>query len=113
MSTLAITAAHFVAFPVRYAVGRWCNIPTDTLLAYNAADLGLNILFISVVQYVATHHWKMSKRLATSVFFTVRTVFFLTAVYATSKLTNPISIESAALTNLASLVSVNVAMRFV
>jgi len=52
MSTLAITAAHFIAIPVRYAVGRWYNIPTNTLLAFNAAELGLSLLALKIGDYL-------------------------------------------------------------
>jgi hypothetical protein len=114
MSTLTIAAAHFMAIPVRYAVGRWSNLSTSTLLAFNAADLGLNILFLRIVEYAKKQHdWKIPKRLELPVYLAARVVFFLSAVYVTSRLTKPMPIEAAALTNLASLVSVHVAMRIV
>ncbi len=114
MSTLAITAAHFVAIPVRYAVGRWSTLSTSTLLAFNATDLGLNILFMSIVKYTEKKHdWKIPMSLAVPFCFAARAVFCLTAVYVTSRLTKPMSLESAVLTNLASLVSVHVAMSIV
>jgi hypothetical protein len=107
MSTLAITAAHFVGLPVRYVVGRWSNLSTSTLLVFNATDLGLHILVRSILGYaVQKHHWKISNHLATSIALSTRVVYCLAAVYVTSKLTKPMPLEIAVLTNLAAFVAI-------
>ena len=97
MSTLAITAAHFVVTPVRYAVGRWYTIPANTLLAYNAADLGLNILAKSIAIYY--------NQTATEIIVN-RTCATLSALYLTSKLTDPMPLECAMMTILSTITSI-------
>jgi hypothetical protein len=103
MSNLAIAAAHLVAIPARYAVGRWHHIPIATLLVFNATDLGLNILARSIA-------WKLSDTPKWRSLFFSRAVFCLTAMYAASNFAQPIPVGSAALTHIASLISVTVAV---
>ncbi len=111
MSTYAITAAHLVAIPVRYAVGRWYNIPTNTLLAFNAADLGLHILIREIEKYAAAKKpWNPPISLQVAYIFTRRVVFCLAGVYVASILAEPIPLQAAALTNLAAGLAVAVAM---
>jgi hypothetical protein len=112
MSTLAITAAHFVAIPVRYAVGRWYNIPTNTLLAFNAADVGLHILIRQIEEYAAAQEtWKKSPiPLRAAYILTRRVIICLAGVYAASRLAEPIPLQAAALTNLAAGLAVAVAI---
>jgi hypothetical protein len=103
MSTLAITAAYFVTIPVRYAVGRWCNIPTNTLFAFNAADLGLTILARSIWRYYKANEWKLTFSQNNTMLIVGRTCIALSALYLTSKLTDPMPIECAVMTTLASV----------
>lgn len=104
MSTLAITAAHLIAIPARYAVGRWYNIPTNTLLIFNAADLGLYIL-VRGMNYVAREHdWGIANRQAAVL--VSRAVSCLAAVYVTSKLTEPMPLKAAAFTELAVTITI-------
>jgi hypothetical protein len=105
MSTLAITAAHFVVIPVRYAVGRWHNIPTNTLLAYNAADLGLNILARAIGTYYKVNEWKLTFYQEITIGIVSRACIVLSALYLTSKLTDPMPVECAVMTNLAAFTS--------
>ncbi len=110
MSNLAIAAA--VAIPARYAVGRWSNIPTNTLLVFNAVDLGLNILTRSILEYAANNHNKtIPENLIVPADLVIRTLVCLTAVYVTSRFTEPMPLKTAALTSLASYVSANVAVK--
>jgi hypothetical protein len=102
MSTLAITAARFVAISARYAAGRWSNIPTNTLLVFNATDFGLNILINNVLQK-KTLLKTIPKNLAIPATLVIRTLTCLTAVYVTSRFTEPMPLNTAAFTNLASL----------
>jgi hypothetical protein len=105
MSTLAITAAHFFAIPVRYAVGKWYNIPTNTLLAYNATDLGLNLLALKIGDYLKIDEWEITVYQEITIGIVSRTCIALSALYITSKLTDPMPIECAVMTNLASTIS--------
>jgi hypothetical protein len=105
MSTLAITAAHFVAIPVRYAVGRWYNIPTNTLLAFNAAEIGLTILAKSIGRYYEAHEWDLTFYQTVTGTIVYRTCATLSALYLTSKLTDPMPLECAMMTTLASVTS--------
>jgi hypothetical protein len=120
MSNLAIAAAHFAGPPARYVVGRWSSIPTNTLLVFNATDLGLNILARSIINYVASkcdgredEHQQDNRHLlqlaAVGSVIVIRTLICLIAVYVTSKLTEPMPLKQAALTNLAAFASVVVA----
>jgi hypothetical protein len=119
MSNLAIGAAHFAGLPARYFVGRWSNIPTNTLLVFNATDLGLNILVRSIIHYVAyKYDWENNEHqqhnrlldfAGVGALLVGRTLICLTAVYVTSKLTEPMPLKQAALTNLASFAAVVVA----
>ncbi len=120
MSNLAIAAAHFAGPPARYAMGRWTNIPTNTLLVFNATDLGLNILVRSIIHYVASKYdWEddedqqnnstLPQLAALGAVIVIRTLTCLTAVYVTSKLTEPMPLKQAALTNLAALAAITVA----
>jgi len=106
MSTLAITAAHFVAIPVRYAVGRWFNIPTNTLLVYNGAELGLNILALKIGDYFNVDKWEMTIYQAITIGIVSRICCSLPALYVTSKLTNSMPIECVMMTTLASTIFV-------
>jgi hypothetical protein len=101
MSTRAITAAHFVAIPVCYTVGRWYNIPTNTLLAYNATDLGLNILGRFIGIYYKVGEWETSFYQEVAMIIVSQTSIILSALYVTSKLTNPMPIQCAIMTDLA------------
>jgi hypothetical protein len=107
MSNLAIAAAHLVAIPARYAVGRWYNIPIATLLVFNATDLGLNILIRGIFE---NRKWKVSETQKWSVNFVSRALLCLTAMYVTSKIAQPIPADGAALTEIAGMVSVTVAV---
>ena len=108
MSTFAITAAHFVAIPIRYAVGRWYNIPTNTLIAFNAADIGLRILIRQIEYYtIAKKQWgKISIPMQVAYSLIHRVVTCLAGVYVASILTAPMPLEAAALTNLAACAAV-------
>ncbi len=110
MSNLAIAAAHLVAIPARYAVGRWYNLPTATLLAFNAADVGLNILARGIFQ---KSKWKFSEAQKWSLIFVGRALICLTAIYVTSKIAQPIPADGAALTDIAAIVSVFAAVALV
>ena len=105
MSTLANTAAHFVAIPVRYAVGRWYNIPTNTILAFNAAYIGLHTLDITIAAYCKVDKWKLTHHQKVTLAFVNRTCLMLAAVYITSKLTDSMPLECAVITNLAAITS--------
>lgn len=106
MSTLAITAAHFVAISVRYAVGRWYNIPTNTLLAYNAADLGLNMLGKVIGAYDKVDEWKLSLYQAATFVTIYRTCTMFSAFYITSKLADPMPGQCAVMSNVAAFISI-------
>ncbi len=107
MSTLAITAAHFVAIPVRYVVGRWYNIPTNTLIAFNAADLGLNILVRTIGEYYKVNKWNLTFYQKITIGIVGRSCIILSALYVTSRLTNRTPIECAVMTNLATITSIS------
>lgn len=108
MSALAITAAHLVAFPVRYAVGRWYNIPTNTLLAFNAADIGLSFLVKSIIGgYCEVRKLNLTLNQEATLGIVCRTcVIIPSALYVTSKLTDPMPILCAVMTNLASFITI-------
>ena len=105
MSTLAITAAHFVTIPARYAVGRWYNIPTNTLLAFNAVNFGFNILAGYIVKKI-TDEWKLTSHQERTIAIVSLTCAMLSALYLTSILTNSMPIECAAMTTLAAFTSI-------
>ena len=111
MSNLTIAAVYFVAIPARYAVGRWSNISTNTMLVFNATDFGLEILIGSILRYAANNHRKtIPKNLTFPAALVLRTLTCLTAVYVTSRFTEPMPLNTAALTSLASFVSSKVAI---
>jgi hypothetical protein len=107
MSNLAITAAHFVGLTARYAVGRWYNIPTNTLLVFNAADLGLNILARGIGEHYKVNQWKLTFHQKITIGIVGRACVILSALYITSKLTPRMPIECAVLTNLAAITSIS------
>ena len=109
MSSLAITAAaHLVGIPARYAVGRWSNVPLRTILAFNAADTGLNILIRSVMHYVInSRKLELSFYQGIGVCIFCRLVTCLTALYITYKLTDPMPVGYAAMTSLAAFMSIS------
>lgn len=102
MSILAITTAHLATMPVRYAVGRWYNIPTTTLLAYNAANIGISILASKIGAY-AIPEWHFTYYQTITIGIVCRSCFALFALYLTSKLTDPMPTECAMMTSLASI----------
>ncbi len=102
MSTLAITAAHFVAFPVRYAVGRWYNIPTNTMIAFNATDIGLSILAFKIIEYIDKKQWMKPMHLFIAG-FSMRVVISFIGVYMASILTEPMPSKAAFITCLAGI----------
>src|ERR1700733_8569376 len=107
MSTLAITAAHFAGLPARYAVGRWSNIPTNTLLVFNAADLGLYILVRRIwISALEKYGLDIPAILDHATALAIRVVCCLGALYVTSRLTEPMPLKAAALTNLAAVASI-------
>src|SRR5579863_10353932 len=102
MSTLE--TAYYFSIPVRYGVGRWYNISPTTLFVYNTADLGLYILEYRITSYFAERERDIiPQNLILPVFLASKIVFYLTAVYVTSKLTEPMPLEVAELTTVASL----------
>jgi hypothetical protein len=110
MSNLAIAAAHLITIPTRYAVGRWNDIPINTLLVFNATDLGLNIVIKGIYDKII-ERWEMNvpAHLEKVILYVSRVVVCLIAIYVTSRLTEPIPLKAAALINLACLVSVFIA----
>jgi hypothetical protein len=107
MSTLEIIAGHFATIPVRYAIGRWYNIPTNTLLAFNAADLGLGILSRTIVAYSNVRE-KLTFKQEVTLSIVFRSCVALSALYITAKLTNRMPTECAMVTVLTSVISLNV-----
>ncbi len=106
MSTLEIIAGHIATIPVRYAIGRWYNIPTNTLLVFNAADLGLNILGRIILTYSNVREkLTPSQEITLALFY--RSCVALSALYITSKLTNRMPTECAMGTVLASVIGLN------
>jgi hypothetical protein len=111
MSTIAITAAHFASLPARFLVGRWSNIPTSTLLAFNALDIGLNTLIRGISTYVIkSRNLNFSKSQMGAFNLSVRLLTFLTAMYVTSRLTHPMPVGYAALTNLVAIFSIHASL---
>jgi len=88
--------------PVRYAVGAWYNIPTTTLLTFNATYLGIHTLVFWLRQY-AIPKWDFTPNQNIAIGLVSRSCFALTALSITSKLTDPMPFECATMTTLASL----------
>jgi hypothetical protein len=104
MATLE--TAYYCSIPFRYAVGRWYNISPATLLAYNAADLGLSVLEYRIMSYFDRREREIiPQSLIAPFLLTSKIVYCLAAVYVTSKLTDPMPLEAAELTTVASFVS--------
>ena len=96
MSTLAVTAVHFVTIPVRCALGRVSNIPTNTLLVYNVIDIGIIILVDKIVEYARKKQWEIPD-LSVAIFaFTTRII----GVYVASIITEAWLLKTAILIHL-------------
>ena len=105
MSTLVVTA-HLATITVRYAVGRWYNVPTITVVAFNSTAIGLNFLVRSILNYAVPNFLQLSLYIKLPVVLASKVIICLTAVYATSTLTKPMPLKTAALTSVAAIVTV-------
>ena len=114
MSAMAAIAAHLIALPVRYTVGSWNDISTSTLIAFNTANISLNILTRSIESYVI-NSWRLdlSDHQYLGLIISTRILTCLTAVYITNRITNPIPKRCAAMTSLAASLSIIVGFRIV
>ncbi|HEX2579410.1 MAG TPA: hypothetical protein VHK67_03305 [Rhabdochlamydiaceae bacterium] len=111
MSNLAIGAAHLVAIPVRYIVGKWSNISPSTILMFNAADLGFHALLVTIARFVNQKtSWKIPDEYQFFLSTGIRIASCWAAIYATSRLTEQLPREIAVLSNFAGGISVTVAM---
>ena len=88
--------------PVRYAVGAWYNVPTSTLLTFSATYLGIHTLIHWLIRYPIPK-WNFTHNQNITIGLVSRSCFVLTALYITSKLTDPMPFECATVTTLASL----------
>jgi hypothetical protein len=105
MNAFNITC-HLITLPVRYAIGRWYNMPTNTLLTFNAANIGLDILVDSTLNYATPNYYKkIPRHLQIPFSFASVIVYCLTAVCATSTFTEAMPLKAAALTSLAALIT--------
>ncbi len=102
-------AFHLTGLPVRYAVGRWCNLSSNTLVIFNAVDLGLITLMRSVDYYIVKKYQiKASDSRIVLVSLSTRTVACIVAYYTVSLMNHPISASNAALTTAAAFIAMGI-----
>jgi len=98
---MVILAANLALISLRHAVGRWYNIPTNTILAYNTANIGLSFLGGKILASTSGER-KLTFNQNITLIIVSRICVVLSALYLTSKLTIPMPTECAMLTTLAS-----------
>lgn len=99
---MSILAADLALMSLRYAVGKWYNVPTNIILTYNAANICVSLLVSKIVASIPCER-KLTFYQEISIIIILHTCVVLSALYLTSKLTNPMPTECAMVTTLASV----------
>ncbi len=103
----ALVGIHFAGLPVRFAIGRWSNLPTSTLITYNPADLTLNLLVRGIIHYIKkSHRLTFTPWQGVGLVLLARTLTIIGAWHATSLQEKPMPLFYATLVSFSSFLTI-------
>lgn len=101
MSAMMTTFAPLFGLPARYAVGMYFKVPSRGILAYNAVDIGLEIMTNATLSYLIKHNlWKPNPGQVMIVGLSQRIISLTAGIYTSLLMGDPMTLEAAAASSL-------------